>query len=450
MWCAIALAVYLAAPYDYNAAARFDPLWVAQRAGINVAVCGAFYSFWFFTLYGPLQCGRRKYKGRKVPGSDNPVDGARYVPSPAPDARTMLQDLWYWLLGVLQWTLWEVAFVHCYATGKLPSLSDEQLASDFRLVLGLGSPEAGASNGDGGGDNSGGADADVSTAWLNVARVVIAALFLPLWRSVHFYASHRFLHVRPMYRFVHSLHHRNVDIEPFAGLCMSPVEHAYYFACTLPSLYILNSPFLMLWNGYHLLLSPAASHAGWEDTADQFHYIHHATFEANYGAANMPFDALFGTFREKLGGSKVYKGAASADGSHDDAASANAAYTPKPLRLSDALPRTVWDAAYNAAYVAIGALVVAAVAGHNAIRASPRQLAFLAGAGPVLVAMILRELAGDRLPMAWPFHKEKLAGQFGWHAIAGAACTVMPTYHLVAAVLGDVGDSAYCWLWGGC
>ena len=26
-----------------------------------------------------------------------------------------------------------------------------------------------------------------------------------------------------------AVHHRNVDIEPFAGLCMHPIEHLYYF-----------------------------------------------------------------------------------------------------------------------------------------------------------------------------------------------------------------------------
>ena len=32
-----------------------------------------------------------------------------------------------------------------------------------------------------------------------------------------------------MYKYVHSLHHRNTDIEPFAGLSMHPVEHLYYY-----------------------------------------------------------------------------------------------------------------------------------------------------------------------------------------------------------------------------
>ena len=76
-----------------------------------------------------------------------------------------------------------------------------------------------------------------------------------------------------LYRYVHALHHRNTDIEPFAGLSMHPVEHMYYFACFAPSLWVFASPFAFMWNGIHLLISPAASHSGWEDhfQSDQFH-----------------------------------------------------------------------------------------------------------------------------------------------------------------------------------
>ena len=40
------------------------------------------------------------------------------------------------------------------------------------------------------------------------------------YRDFHFYFAHRLLHIRVLYKFVHSLHHRNTDIEPFSGLCM--------------------------------------------------------------------------------------------------------------------------------------------------------------------------------------------------------------------------------------
>jgi hypothetical protein len=113
---------------------------------------------------------------------------------------------------------------------------------------------------------------------------------------------------------VHSLHHRNTDIEPFSGLCMHPIEHLYYYSCVGPSLYFTMSPFHAMWNLIHLLISPAASHSGWEDNmqSDQFHYLHHKKFECNYGTGGEPLDKLFGTHRTSLDpGVKTYTGGAS-------------------------------------------------------------------------------------------------------------------------------------------
>ena len=80
-----------------------------------------------------------------------------------------------------------------------------------------------------------------------------------------------------MYKYIHSIHHRNTDIEPFAGLSMHPVEHLYYYSCVGPSFILFTSPFAFKWNAIHLLISPAASHSGWEDhiQSDQYHYLHH-------------------------------------------------------------------------------------------------------------------------------------------------------------------------------
>merc|ERR1712159_350451 len=57
---------------------------------------------------------------------------------------------------------------------------------------------------------------------------------IPAYRDVHFYFVHRFIHVRPLYKYIHSIHHRNTDTEPFAGLSMHPVEHMYYYTCYGP------------------------------------------------------------------------------------------------------------------------------------------------------------------------------------------------------------------------
>lgn len=50
----------------------------------------------------------------------------------------------------------------------------------------------------------------------------------------------------------------------------------------------------------HLLLSPAASHSGYEDhfQSDVFHYLHHRYFECNYAGSDAAFMYIaFGTFK---------------------------------------------------------------------------------------------------------------------------------------------------------
>ena len=273
--------------------------WILQRTVINLGLVYAYYGFWVGATQLKLE---RKFR-----------------PDMAPSAINRLHNVWYTTLGTLQWTVWEVLFVWCFASGRLAFVP----ASELRL--------------------------DASCAWM-LAREALAAGLIPIWRSFHFYWAHRLIHIPFLYRNVHSLHHRNVDVEPFAGLSMHPIEHMYYFSCVAPSLFFRLSPFQMLWNGVHLLLSPGASHSGWEDhvQSDQFHvripchsagaawialpqthldrcsrshrcppalpppssssscdalamqYVHHAKFNCNYGSGSLPLDRLFGTFENNL------------------------------------------------------------------------------------------------------------------------------------------------------
>jgi hypothetical protein len=86
-----------------------------------------------------------------------------------------------------------------------------------------------------------------------LAKNLLWVLAIPLWRDLHFYIAHRFIHIRAVYKYVHSLHHRNADPEPFSGMTMHPVEHLYYFSnAFLPSLYMNLSPLIFLWNFIHL------------------------------------------------------------------------------------------------------------------------------------------------------------------------------------------------------
>ena len=61
------------------------------------------------------------------------------------------------------------------------------------------------------------ADSDLFSSWSNIFNLVLSTCLIPAWRDFHFYFAHRFLHFKPMYVHVHSLHHRNTDVEPFAG-----------------------------------------------------------------------------------------------------------------------------------------------------------------------------------------------------------------------------------------
>ena len=65
--------------------------------------------------------------------------------------------MWYSLLGVLQFTVWEALYLHCCATNRIPFLSDQEVA---------GSPG-------------------------NLANFFLAAFWVPIYRELHFYFSHR-------------------------------------------------------------------------------------------------------------------------------------------------------------------------------------------------------------------------------------------------------------------
>ena len=52
-----------------------------------------------------------------------------------------------------------------------------------------------------------------SVAWL---------LAVPIWREFHFYWVHRFSHIKPVYKAVHYLHHKNSNPGPWSGLVGPP------------------------------------------------------------------------------------------------------------------------------------------------------------------------------------------------------------------------------------
>eukprot|EP00656_Telonema_subtile_P037843 TRINITY_DN4224_c0_g1_i1.p1 TRINITY_DN4224_c0_g1~~TRINITY_DN4224_c0_g1_i1.p1 ORF type:complete len:272 (-),score=57.87 TRINITY_DN4224_c0_g1_i1:64-879(-) len=256
---------------------------------------------------------------------------------------------------------------------------------------------------------------------------------IPLWRDLHFYIAHRFIHIRCIYKYVHSLHHRNADPEPFSGMTMHPVEHLYYFSnAFVPSLYLQLSPLIFLWNFMHLTIAPGAGHSGFEDhfQADQYHYVHHAKFECNYGSPSSGFiDQYFGTFREKLGKTEEYKGEWK-----ETVVSSKKVWSAQG-RLG--MPAGPDHLCYTLYWMALFTLVPWAVLANQ----GPARIGQLAGVpietviglvvaySPPAVAFLLCVASGDTMNWRWPFQKEKVLGAFGLFVVLGWLVCVLPVYH---------------------
>jgi sterol desaturase/sphingolipid hydroxylase (fatty acid hydroxylase superfamily) len=140
--------------------------------------------------------------------------------------------------------------------------------------------------------------------------VWFVALFLliPIWESFYFYWIHRLLHVPFMYKYVHALHHRNINVGPWSGLSMHPVEHVIYLGTVLIHWLVAAHPVHILYHLQYYTLTAATTHTGFEGlivkNQDRLklgtfhHQMHHRYFECNYGSLEMPWDKLFGSFHD--------------------------------------------------------------------------------------------------------------------------------------------------------
>ena len=252
-WFLLACFVWWMVPYELRNTERtwHDHLW--QRLLVNHVLAFGYVGFWHITLYW-WNWGKRPFvKHRSYQWGK------------------VLHNVFYTWLGVVHWTVIEVLIIHAYQIGKLP-YRHETLSFYHHPAL-------------------------------VVFRTVLISTLLPKFRDIHFYFMHRLFHARFLYKYIHSLHHRNTDIEPFAGLCMHPLEHQFYYSCYVPCLILRLHPFILFWMGVHVVLSPAASHSGYEDhfSANLVHYLHHRHTDCNYGVPqSIPLDLWFGTFRGQL------------------------------------------------------------------------------------------------------------------------------------------------------
>lgn len=146
------------------------------------------------------------------------------------------------------------------------------------------------------------------TASGNPVWFLLSLVLLPIWSAFHFYWVHRLLHVPFLYTHVHSLHHRNVNVGPWSGFSMHPVEHLLYCSSLCIHWIVPSDPILVIFHVIYLGPGAAMTHTGYEDLLIRdkrrlalgtfYHQLHHRYYECNYGNQEMPWDRWFGTFHD--------------------------------------------------------------------------------------------------------------------------------------------------------
>ena len=124
-----------------------------------------------------------------------------------------------------------------------------------------------------------------------------------------FYWSHRLLHHPKIYKYVHAVHHKSIDVTPYTSLSFHPLEAfiATFWILPVSFLFPMYLPALAVLQIYGLY-DNIKSHLGYEFFPTKFnkswlgflststyHNMHHSKFNGNYGVHFRFWDKLMGT-----------------------------------------------------------------------------------------------------------------------------------------------------------
>jgi ring-1,2-phenylacetyl-CoA epoxidase subunit PaaE len=136
-------------------------------------------------------------------------------------------------------------------------------------------------------------DAGKYGIWYEVLAVVTMLLISDTW----FYWSHRAMHHPSIYKYVHALHHKSLDVNPYTSTSFHTIEALWLTVWVLPL--VLVMPISMTALGVMQVLGTfnnLKSHLGYELFPDFFknapfnmlvtatnHSLHHTQYNGNYG-----------------------------------------------------------------------------------------------------------------------------------------------------------------------
>ena len=149
------------------------------------------------------------------------------------------------------------------------------------------------------------------TGWPTPGRFALEVGGYVLLFDAYFYALHRLLHTRLLFRTVHATHHRSRAPVLATALAMHPIESLAIMTFVPIMMYLLpihlaSLVVIVLFLLGSILLAHcgwAVVPAGWERApligwyvTPRTHHAHHTRRDCNYGATLSVFDRLFGTW----------------------------------------------------------------------------------------------------------------------------------------------------------
>lgn len=235
--------------------------WVLWLFAVNAAAVFVFYGLFELRLYVQRGQGTRFKYNAKWP-SEQPSDAFWFR------SQNLDNFLRCFGVGLPSWTAVQVGFLYAYANGYVPWLSFAE----------------------------------------NPVYLALVALLVPVIHEAHFFVIHRLIHIEPLYKWVHSVHHNSVNPSPWSSLSMHPVEALAYFAVALWHLVLPSNPLLALYQLHYAGFGAVVGHIGFDkmelgpetaiDSHAYAHYLHHKHFDVNFGDGLVPLDKLFGSWHD--------------------------------------------------------------------------------------------------------------------------------------------------------
>ncbi|HUC43122.1 MAG TPA: sterol desaturase family protein, partial [Candidatus Sulfotelmatobacter sp.] len=138
----------------------------------------------------------------------------------------------------------------------------------------------------------------------------LSVVLMVILHDAYFYWTHRFLHLKPVFRRIHRVHHESLNPSPWAAFAFHPIEAAISFGI-LPLIVVVMPCHMAAVNlfllymtalnvaghlGYELFWRGFTTHwlFGWHNTSTH-HNMHHSKVHCNYGLYFNVWDRLMRT-----------------------------------------------------------------------------------------------------------------------------------------------------------